>query len=67
MRAVIWRNAVFCAMTILVIYSTQKIVYVIEDAFLATTKIVEFHDIFCTRLVIVGQYISVGIFSVPNV
>ena len=45
----------------------KAIVHVIEDAFLATTKIVEFHDIFCTRLVIVGQYISVGIFSVPNV
>ena len=45
----------------------KTIVYVIEDAFLATTKIVEFHDVSCTRLVIVGQYTSVGIFAFPNI
>src|SRR5574344_1157904 len=45
----------------------KVIVHVIEDAFLATTKIVEFHDVSCTRLVIVSQYTSVGIFAFPNV
>ena len=45
----------------------KAIVHVIEDAFLATTKIVEFHDVSCTRLVIVSQYTSVGIFAFPNV
>ena len=44
----------------------KAIVHVIEDAFLATTKIVEFHDVSCTRLVIVSQYTSVGIFAFPN-
>ena len=43
----------------------KAIVHVIEDAFLATTKIVEFHDVSCTRLVIVSQYTSVGIFAFP--
>ena len=46
---------------------TKAIVHVIEDAFLATTKIVEFHDVSCTRLVIVSQYTSVGIFAFSNV
>ena len=45
----------------------KVIVHGIEDAFLATTKIVEFHDVSCTRLVIVSQYTSVGIFAFPNV
>ncbi len=45
----------------------KAIVHVIEDAFLATTKIVEFHDVSCTRLVIVSQYTSVGIFAFPNI
>ena len=45
----------------------KAIVHVIEDAFLATTKIVEFHNVSCTRLVIVSQYTSVGIFAFPNV
>ena len=28
---------------------------------------IEFHDVSCTRLVIVSQYTSVGIFAFPNV
>ncbi len=41
----------------------KAIVHVIEDAFLATTKIVGIpRCLFPTRLVIVSQYTSVGIF-----
>ena len=67
-EAVISRNTVFCAMErFWQSIPAKAIVHVIEDAFLATTKIVEFHDVSCTRLVIVSQYTSVGIFAFPDV
>ena len=34
---------------------TKSVVHVIEETFLVTSKIVEFHDISCTWLIVVGQ------------
>ena len=45
---------------------TKAIAHVIEDAFIETKKIVEFHDVYCTRIVIVSKYKSVGILDLPN-
>ncbi len=68
MRAVISRNTVFCAMNDFGNRFQPKPLFMSSKMrSLPPRRIVEFHDVSCTRLVIVSQYTSVGIFAFPNV
>ena len=46
---------------------TESVVHIVKDAFLAAAQIVEFNNIPCRRMVVVGQDTAVSLFAFPQI
>ena len=68
MSAVSRRNTVFSPMKdFWKPVPAESVIHVIEDAFLPSTSVVEFDNLFLGRLVIICKDAAVGVFAFPQV